>query len=128
VPTLFDRASDGRTFEIWGDGSIVRDYCYIDDLVEAIVLAIGAEATEAFRVYNVASGATASILQLVDACAQASGRSIQTAFRPARGVDVARVSPLSQRIGDELGWKARVDLATGLQRTWSWHQQVKGSG
>ena len=48
--------------------------------------------------------------------------------RLRRGVDVARVSPRSQRIADELGWKARVDLATGLRRTWSWHQQTKGSG
>lgn len=123
VPTLFDRANDGQTFEVWGDGSIVRDYCYIDDLVEAIILAIEAEASETFRVYNVASGATASILQLVEACIQASGKPIRTSFKPARGVDVARVSPRAERIASELGWKARVDLATGLQRTWSWHQQ-----
>ncbi|MCB1574634.1 MAG: NAD-dependent epimerase/dehydratase family protein [Xanthomonadales bacterium] len=128
IPTLFDRASDGNTFEIWGDGSIVRDYCYIDDLLEAIVLAIDAGDGAAFRVYNVASGATASILQLVEACAQASGKPIHTVFKPARGVDVARVSPRAERITDELGWKARVDLATGLQRTWSWHQKIKGSG
>ena len=128
IPTLFDRASDGDTFEIWGDGSIVRDYCYIEDLLEAIVLAIDAGDGAAFRVYNVASGATASILQLVEACAQASGKPIHTVFKPARGVDVARVSPRAERIADELGWKARVDLATGLQRTWSWHQKIKGSG
>ena len=106
----------------------MRDYCYIDDLLEAIVLAIGADDGEAFRVYNVASGATASILELVDACEQASGKPINTVFKPARGVDVARVSPRPQRIADELGWKAQVDLATGLQRTWSWHQKIKGSG
>ncbi|MCB1570613.1 MAG: GDP-mannose 4,6-dehydratase, partial [Xanthomonadales bacterium] len=106
----------------------VRDYCYIDDLLEAIVLAIDAGDGAAFRVYNVASGATASILQLVEACAQASGKPIHTVFKPARGVDVARVSPRAERITDELGWKARVDLATGLQRTWSWHQKIKGSG
>lgn len=128
IPTLFDRASDGDMFEIWGDGSIVRDYCYIDDLLEAIVLAIDAGDCAAFRVYNIASGATASILELVEACAQASGKPIHTVFKPARGVDVARVSPRPERIADELGWKARVDLATGLQRTWSWHQKIKGSG
>jgi UDP-glucose 4-epimerase len=128
VPTLFDRASDGEPFEIWGDGSIVRDYCYIDDLLDAIVLAIGADASEAFRVYNVASGSTASILELIRACEKASGKVIHSVFKSARGVDVARVSPRPERIANELGWKARVDLATGLQRTWSWHQQIKGSG
>ena len=37
VPTLFDRAKDGKTFQVWGDGSVVRDYLFLDDLVEAIV-------------------------------------------------------------------------------------------
>lgn len=122
VPTLFDRATDGRTFQIWGDGSTVRDYCYIDDLVDAVTLSLFSNATQAFNVYNVASGQSASILELVDACQIASGLPISIAFHPARGVDVASVSPLHQRISDELGWNRRVDLATGLQRTWAWHQ------
>ena len=128
VPTLFDRADDGKAFEIWGDGSIIRDYCYVDDVVEAIVIAIKSEISDPFSVYNVASGSTASILELIEACELASGRSIQRVFKPARGVDVACVSPRAEAIATELGWKAEVDLATGLRRTWTWHQQIKGSG
>ena len=122
VPTMFDRARDGKTFQIWGDGSTVRDYCYIDDLLEAITMSLLGPARQPFNVYNVASGQTASILELIDACQIASGRTINIEFHPARGVDVARVSPTHQLIADELGWKARVDLATGLRRTWGWHR------
>ena len=122
VPTMFDRASDGKAFQIWGDGSTVRDYCYIDDLVEAVTAALFSPLQRQVNVYNVSSGQTASILELIDACQIASGRSINVEFKPARGVDVACVSPSHQLIADELGWTAHVDLASGLRRTWAWHQ------
>ena len=122
VPTMFDRALDGKPFHIWGDGSTIRDYCYIDDLVEALTSSLFGPAKQSFNVYNVASGRSASILELIDACQIASGRTINVEFHPPRGVDVACVSPTHQRIADELGWTARVDLASGLQRTWVWHQ------
>jgi UDP-glucose 4-epimerase len=127
VPTLFDRAVDGAAFQIWGDGATVRDYCYIDDLTDAVASALFTSLPQPFNVYNVASGQTASILELVEACKLASGRPIRTEFRPARGVDVARVSPNHQLILDELGWKARIDLASGLERTWRWHRLLSDS-
>lgn len=120
VPTLFDRASDGKPFQIWGDGSIVRDYCYIDDLTRAIVAATTAAPRNRFNVYNVASGRTTSILELVKACELASGRHIDIEFKPLRGVDVASVSPNAKAIQMDLGWSAEVELATGLRRTWDW--------
>jgi UDP-glucose 4-epimerase len=127
IPTLFDRAVDGGSFQIWGDGTAVRDYCYIDDLTDSVASALFAALPQPFNVYNVASGRIASILELVEACKLASGRPIQTEFRPARGVDVARVSPDARLILDELGWKARVDLAAGLERTWQWHRSLAPS-
>lgn len=123
VPTLFDRAIDGQAFQIWGDGSSLRDYCYIDDLLEAIALSVEKPLKGNYNVYNVASGQAASILELIEACQLASGKPIRTEFRPLRGVDVACVSPSHQAISDELGWMPRVDLKTGLQRTWHWHQK-----
>jgi UDP-glucose 4-epimerase len=127
VPTLFDRARDGKTFQIWGDGSIVRDYCYIDDLVRAIIAASAPAAADRFRVYNVASNQSTSILELVKACEQASGQRIAIEFMPARGIDVASVSPSARAIERDLGWSAETDLATGLRRTWEWRQLVARS-
>ncbi len=122
VPTMFDRAVDSKVFQIWGDGSTVRDFCYIDDLVQAATVSLFARLKNQFNCYNVASGHTASILELIEACQLASGRRISIEFQPARGVDVACVSPDPRLIAAELGWHARVDLASGLQRTWNWHQ------
>ncbi len=122
VPTMFDRAGDGKTFQIWGDGSTVRDYCYIDDLLDALTASLFAPLKRQFNCYNVASGQAVSILELIEACQLASGRSISSEFHHARSVDVACVSPDPHLIAEELDWKASFDLASGLQRTWAWHQ------
>ncbi len=126
VPTLFDRADDGAAFEIWGDGSIVRDYCYIDDLADAVVASLVVRPASPFSAFNVASGESASILELVTACERASGKRIRVDFRPARSVDVPFVSPDPAAILRDLGWRARVDLAEGLARTWRWRTQPPG--
>lgn len=124
IPTLFDRVADGKPFQVWGDGSTVRDYCYVDDLTSAVISALHVPSKSTFNVYNVASGEAVSILQLIEACQRASGGTIQAELRPARNVDVACVSPNPQRISDELGWRARIDLDEGLRRTWAWHQSI----
>lgn len=124
VPTLFERAHDGEAFQIWGDGTDVRDYCYIDDLVDAVRLTLGSSSRR-FAAYNVASGYTASVLDLASACEKASGRRIATVHKPARSVDVAHVSPDAAAIRSELDWQPRVDLADGLQRTWRWMESQR---
>ena len=119
VPTLFARALDGQPFHVWGDGSTVRDYCYIDDLVDAVRLASTIETPGSrFTLCNVASGETASILELVAACERVAGRHIPIRFQPARGVDVPRVT-LDVSAIQALGWRARVGIEEGLHRTWA---------
>ncbi len=125
VPTLFERALDGAPFRIWGDGSAVRDYCYVDDLVDAIRLTL--DDRSGCTIYNVASGCAASVLELVAACERASGRPIAVEYAPARGVDAARVVPDSTRLRDACGWTPRVDLDAGLARTWRWTLDARGA-
>ncbi len=128
VPTLFDRALDGGTFQIWGDGSTVRDYCYIDDLIDAVVASQEVPPTDHLAVFNVASGQTASILQMVELCERASGRTIRTEFLPSRGVDVAHVAPSNAMIRSRLHWAPTTDLRAGLMRTWEWRlEQVSAN-
>jgi len=127
VPTLFERARDGQPFQIWGDGLAVRDYCYIDDLVDAVRRVLARPPVRRFALYNVASGHTASVIDLVAACERVSGLPIATAFKPARGVDVRHVSPSNATIRAELDWQPKVDLAEGLARTWHWIERARSA-
>jgi UDP-glucose 4-epimerase len=120
VPTLFDRALDGGTFPIWGDGSAVRDYCYIDDLIDAIVACLQIPPSNELAIFNVATEYTASVLQMVELCESVCGRRIHVEALPSRGIDVARVTPSNRKIRHELSWTPSTDLPTGLSRTWRW--------
>lgn len=120
VPTLFERSLDGQPFLVWGDGASVRDYCYLDDVASAVQAAVMAPPDRGCAIYNVASGYTASVIDLIAACERASGREITVQFREARGVDVRHVAPDASAIAHALGWTAQVSLADGLGRTWRW--------
>lgn len=126
VPTLFERALDGDAFTIWGDGSTVRDYCYVDDLVGAVEWALQDASPIGFAAYNVASGRTASILQLVELCERTSDRRIARSFMPARGVDVPRVALDASELR-RLGWHAKINLEEGLMRTWNWFRALRAN-
>jgi UDP-glucose 4-epimerase len=119
VPTVFRHLVEQSTFEIWGDGSVVRDFLFIDDLCDLIVHVLADEATGYF-VYNTGSGTAISILELLRLCEQVTGMTLQTALRPARTVDVARAVPDTGAIVRAHGWQANTALRTGLELTWQW--------
>lgn len=119
IPTIFRYMLERRAFEIWGDGSIVRDYLFVDDLAELSMRVLGSPAA-AFSVYNVGSGMAVSVLELVRLCEQAAGESIKIILRPARKVDVPRVVPCTTAVAAAYDWRAATGLNAGLDLTWRW--------
>jgi UDP-glucose 4-epimerase len=120
VPTLFRKAIDDEAFQIWGDGSSVRDYCFIDDLISAIVAILSIPQCSRHSAYNISSGDTVSINELIGMCESACGRPIRVEHRSARGVDVPYVSPTNASLRAATEWRPQVSLPEGLARTWSW--------
>jgi UDP-glucose 4-epimerase len=119
VAVFLYRALQGIPIRIWGDGSAVRDYIFIDDLVEAITRAIQATNTKD-RVFNVGSGTGLSLMQLVDRIALMTGHQLEFVFEPAREFDVP-VNVLSNaRARQQLGWQPVVPLEVGLEQTRRW--------
>ncbi len=98
-------AIGGAPLEIWGDGSVVRDYFAVADLCEAIALSIFAEAAQG-QVFNVSSGVGRSVSQVIAEVSAILSRPIATRFGGARPSDVPVnvLSPL--RIRHLLGWQA----------------------
>ena len=122
VRTLLDHARLGTAMEIWGDGGNVRDYIYIDDIVEATLRLI--HQPQDGGTYNLGCGMGFSINQVKDVVELVCGRPLHAAYRPARGSDVRSVVLDNTRLSAWLGWQPGVGLVDGVARTWEWLQQV----
>jgi UDP-glucose 4-epimerase len=118
VRTLLEHARHGTTLEIWGDGENVRDYIFIDDIIEACMGLIKLPQDSA--TYNLGSGVGYSINQVKGIVEEISGKKVQTIYRPARGMDVRAVVLDNTRLKERLQWQAGTDLADGVAKTWEW--------
>jgi UDP-glucose 4-epimerase len=119
VAAALGRALRGEPLEIWGDGEVVRDFVYIDDVCDAFVRATGYAGPH--RVFNVGSGEGRSInAVLADLDRIVRPHRVHATHRPARPVDVP-VSVLDiARIRQELGWSPRTTWDAGLAQTLAW--------
>jgi len=116
VTVFLDRALRGEPIRIWGDGSIIRDYVYVGDAVDAAVNAMAYAGDE--RIFNIGSGAGTSLNDLVKLIEGAIGRRIAVEYTPRREFDVpvnVLDSSLAQRA---LGWRAATPLAAGIRKTY----------
>jgi UDP-glucose 4-epimerase len=121
VGTFLYRVTHGEAIEVWGDGSVVRDYVYIGDAVSSLLRA--AEYRGDARIFNIGSGTGHSVREILDAVEAVTGRKADVRYTPARKFDVP-VSILDiSRARAELGWTPAIDLAEGLRLT---HTAVTG--
>lgn len=122
VPTAMDCAATGRTLEIWGDGTQLRDYLHVADLVTLCLQALQAPLPLGCHVFNAASGQAVTLKTLLERIERVSGRAIQRRYVQPRIADVGKVLIDPQAARQAFGWEARTDLDIGLAQTWKWHQ------
>lgn len=118
IRTMLQHVKQNSTMSIWGDGTTVRDYLYIDDMVTACVLAL--ERGDSSGTFNVGSGVGHSLNDLKTLIELASGRTLSVCYEPGRQIDVSRVVLDVSRIRDAFGWAPQVTLEEGVRRTWEW--------
>jgi UDP-glucose 4-epimerase len=104
------------------DGSCVRDYVHTADLAQAHQLAVESLHPGMGRAYNLGSGTGATVLEVLQACEEASGSPIPHEIASRRPGDPAVLVASPQKIIDELGWSARyIDIHKIVQTAWNWH-------
>ncbi|WP_409563185.1 NAD-dependent epimerase/dehydratase family protein [Hyphomicrobium sp. MC8b] len=114
VAVFMGRAIRQQPIEIWGDGTVVRDYIHIDDVVEAMVRSM--ENTSREKIFNIGSGKGTSLLELLDVVDSVLGRKTERIFQPSRTFDVP-VNILSiERANRELSWRPRISLEEGIRK------------
>lgn len=124
VAVFLDRALRREPIEIWGDGTVVRDYLHISDVARAFLRAIDYSGEP--RVFNIGSGTGCSLNELLAAIERLLGRTIERRYLPGRGFDVARNVLDISRARVVLGWAPRVSLDAGLRATLAWARSERG--
>ncbi len=124
IAAFLFRALAGRPIEMWGDGSIIRDYVYIEDVVESMLLA--ATHKGGGRIFNIGSGEGRSLNDIVTAIDELLGMNIATERRPVRSVDVP-VSILDTAFAaKDMGWRSSTPFEEGLRATIAWMRSTYG--
>jgi len=105
------------------DGTCIRDYIHIADLVSAHLLALEALASRERLVYNVGSGSGYSVQEVIETARSVTGHAIPAVESPRRAGDPARLVASSEKIRRELGWSpVHEDLRDILASAWEWHK------
>jgi len=104
--------------QLWGDGTSVRDYIYVDDVIDALCLSATHKGPS--RVFNIGSGEGRSLLKIIRAIEAESGKTLTVNVSPSRSVDIPK-SILDTRLAhEELGWSPKVGFEAGIHHTWRW--------
>jgi UDP-glucose 4-epimerase len=126
IANFIDKALSGQPVEIWGDGRVVRDYIYVEDLIRACLLLVRHKGPS--RIFNIGTGQGHTLLELRAMIESITGEPIKVHFREARSADVpVNVLDIS-RAASELNWHPTTDLATGLGRVIKGIQNVVRGG
>lgn len=121
IGTHLWRVARGEPVEVWGDGSVVRDFIHVRDLADLCVRAVQSDVAGC---YNAGSGSCTSVAEIVasiDRIVQARGGApVRPLYKPGRNFDVPRVVLDITRARTELGWAPRIGLDEGIAESWDW--------
>ncbi|UIY43225.1 NAD-dependent epimerase/dehydratase family protein [Methylobacterium radiotolerans] len=119
IGSYIHRVLTDQPLEVWGTGSVVRDFLHIDDVSDAFLGAVAYQGPH--KVLNVGSGRGLSVHQIIAELKVAFGRDdLPCVHRPSRAADVPANVLDTALIRSELGWQPRVPLQTGLTGTIAW--------
>jgi UDP-glucose 4-epimerase len=105
------------------DGTCIRDYIHIEDLINAHVLALNA-LDEGNRIYNLGNGKGFSVKEVIEAARKITGHPIPAEVAPRRPGDPATLVAGSEKIKAELGWDPKyTDINSIMQTAWDWHSR-----
>jgi UDP-glucuronate 4-epimerase len=118
---LIEGALRRDPFPLYGDGSHVRDFTYVGDVVRANVLA-GAADVEAGTVVNVCAGGSTVLRDVIDAVGDAVGSPVPIEQHPEQAGDVQRTGGSNDAARRLLGWEPQTSLADGIAAQVAWHR------
>jgi len=122
---LFAAAAD-KTIQLIGSLGVVRDYIFIDDLIDALVTIQGYSNLP--DTLNIGSGQPTKLSDVLSAVKNAVGTGLDTEAIASRSFDVNQVWLDCSKAQEELGWRAATSLDDGVKKTWEWVSGLAAHG
>lgn len=117
ISTFLRRILMDEPIEIWGDGSVVRDYLHVVDLARLCGRAVETDHTGAV---NAGTGIGISISGVVEEIEDVTGVRLEPVYRPGRALDVPCSILDTSRAREDFGWEPTIAFRQGLAETWDW--------
>jgi UDP-glucose 4-epimerase len=117
---------EGRPIPIYGDGQQTRDFTFVDDVVEANLLAD--QTSLVGEVFNIGGGTTITLRDAIGVCEAVTGRRAKLDIRPVEKGDVRQTLADVSHAKRHLAYQPKVRLPQGLEAEWRWVQELYGSG
>ncbi|MBX3099098.1 MAG: NAD-dependent epimerase/dehydratase family protein [Salinibacterium sp.] len=117
IPTFLERAAKGEPVPVYGDGSSVRDYVYVDDAIRMIVDTV--DVTPQHAVYNIGSGVGTSLAELLAVIGDVTGSHPTIDYQPEPATFVHRSVLDTSRYREEFGTAVARTLREGIGQTWT---------
>ena len=125
VSQFLKRVSTGEPITLFGDGSMSRDYTFVDDIVTGILAAYDHIDQHGFRIWNLGGNNPVSLGEMVGTIEAAVGRKAVTKNAPMQPGDVLRTWADLTRAKAELSYRPATPFSEGVARQWAW-QRVHG--
>lgn len=118
IAVFLGAVMQNREIQVWGDGSVVRDYIYITDVVDGVLRALQYTGSE--KVFNIGSGYGQSLLDVINVIDHSVGRKSKIVFKPTRSVDIPRNVLDISKATSLLEWSPQISFEQGVQRMSHW--------
>lgn len=117
------RALKNESITIYGDGTQIRAWCYVDDMIDGVLLTLDHRKAigESFNIGN--ARAVVTIFGLAQTVCRVLSSTSGIVFKPPLSADIELRVPETRKAEELLGFKARVDLEEGIRRTAQWYQE-----
>lgn len=126
IPLFCKSILDGKEIFINGDGSICRDFTYVDNVVNANLLSLFTQNKLAVNnVYNIACGQSTTLKYLAEKLIQLSGRDVQIKYGPERKGDVLQSLANIDKAGELLNYFPLVNFEEGILKTWNYYKNLE---
>jgi UDP-glucose 4-epimerase len=126
IAVFLHKALRGEEIEIWGDGSIIRDYVYIDDVISALQAAANYDGAE--HVFNIGAGKGLSLNGVLDSIDRLIGHPTARNYVEGRGYDVPSNILSVEKAKQELQWEPAIDFEVGLGYFLNYLKYSKNAG